>query len=67
MRTYRSTLPLQVYEGRILDEEMHGVGEYRYADGTVYRGEWHRGRRQGTGTLLSPDGTSYEGGPGVRV
>lgn len=45
----------------MLDEEKHGVGEYRYADGTVYSGEWHRGQRQGFGILTSPDGASYEG------
>lgn len=51
----------QVYEGDLLDEERHGTGEYRYADGTVYSGEWHRGQRQGFGTLISPSGAAYEG------
>lgn len=45
----------------MLDEEKHGVGEYRYADGTVYCGDWHRGQRQGFGMLIAPDGASYEG------
>ncbi len=53
---------VQVYEGDLLDEERHGTGEYRYADGTVYSGEWHRGQRQGFGTLVSPSGALYEGG-----
>lgn len=51
-----------MYEGDLLDEEKHGAGEYRYADGTVYSGEWHRGQRQGFGTLISPSGALYEGG-----
>lgn len=51
-----------MYEGDLLDEEKHGTGEYRYADGTVYSGEWHRGLRQGFGTLISPSGALYEGG-----
>lgn len=45
----------------MLDEEMHGFGEYRYSDGTVYCGEWHRGERHGFGILRSTDGASYEG------
>ena len=52
----------QVYEGDLLDEEKHGTGEYRYADGTVYSGEWHRGMRQGFGMLMAPSGALYEGG-----
>ncbi|CAN0081679.1 unnamed protein product, partial [Ectocarpus sp. 12 AP-2014] len=59
---YRLTSPGgEVYEGDLLDEKRHGVGEYRYADGTVYSGEWHRGQRQGFGTLISPTGAVYEG------
>ncbi|CAM9696552.1 unnamed protein product, partial [Ectocarpus sp. 12 AP-2014] len=60
---YRLTSPDKgsVYEGDLLDEKRHGVGEYRYADGTVYSGEWHRGQRQGFGTLISPTGAVYEG------
>lgn len=56
----QSSFP-KVYEGDLLDEKRHGVGEYRYADGTVYSGEWHRGQRQGFGTLISPTGAVYEG------
>eukprot|EP00903_Cladosiphon_okamuranus_P009107 g8702.t2 len=59
---YRLTTPGgEVYEGDLVDEERHGTGEYRYADGTVYSGEWHRGQRQGFGTLISPSGALYEG------
>lgn len=52
---------LQVFEGDLVDEARHGAGEYRYADGTVYSGEWHRGQRQGFGTLVSSSGAIYEG------
>ena len=48
----------------MLDEQKHGMGEHRYADGTVYSGEWHRGQRQGFGKLVSLDGAEYEGTPG---
>lgn len=37
------------------------MGEHRYADGTVYCGDWHRGQRQGFGMLIATDGASYEG------
>lgn len=45
----------------MLDEEKHGTGEYRYADGTVYSGQWHRGMRQGFGILTALDDAAYEG------
>ncbi|CAM9672084.1 unnamed protein product, partial [Discosporangium mesarthrocarpum] len=59
---YRVTTPGgEVYEGEYVDQERHGIGEYIYADNTVYIGEWHRGQRQGFGKLESADGAVYEG------
>lgn len=59
---YRLTSPGgELYEGDMLDEQKHGMGEYRYADGTVYCGDWYRGQRQGFGMLIAPDGASYQG------
>lgn len=57
LRTARA----KVYEGDMLDEQKHGMGEYHYADGTEYCGGWYRGQRQGFGMLVAPDGASYEG------
>lgn len=38
-------------------------GAYRYDDGTKYVGDWNgRGLKHGAGSLLTPDGTRYEGG-----
>ena len=38
-----------------------GQGHCRFADGTVYEGEWVRDKRQGKGHLTRPDGSSFEG------
>jgi hypothetical protein len=40
-----------VYEGNYIDEEKHGIGRQIYIDGSIYEGEWHRGQRQGFGTI----------------
>jgi len=40
---------------------MHGSGTFRYADGSVYEGEWKDGKRHGTGTCQYVDGNVYEG------
>ena len=42
----------------MVDGKRHGVGEYRYADGSKYAGEWFKGYRQGYGQLTSKDGTT---------
>jgi hypothetical protein len=41
---------------------MDGAGVYSYADGSVYRGEWRRGRRHGRGRLAWAGGDVFEGG-----
>jgi hypothetical protein len=41
----------EVYEGNYTDEEKHGIGRQIYKDGSIYEGEWHRGQRQGFGTI----------------
>lgn len=40
---------------------MDGFGEYRYASGSVYKGEWACGKQQGKGVYEFPDGSVYEG------
>jgi hypothetical protein len=32
-----------------------------WTDGSVYKGEWHKGLQNGTGILILPDGTTKEG------
>ncbi|MEL6356904.1 MAG: caspase family protein [Bacteroidota bacterium] len=41
-----------------------GYGEYRYPDGTIFRGEIAGGQPKGEGTVDYPDGNVYEGGYG---
>ena len=38
-----------------------GVHTASYKAGHIYRGELHRGKREGQGTMYFPDGTKYEG------
>ncbi|KAH8044238.1 hypothetical protein JL722_14795 [Aureococcus anophagefferens] len=54
-------VPPEVYEGQIVDGKRHGVGEYDYADGSHYGGEWFMDQRQGYGRLGAPDGSTYDG------
>lgn len=51
----------EVYEGLFCDELFHGVGMYKYKDGSVYEGQWHRGNRFGHGHMRSVAGWTYEG------
>jgi hypothetical protein len=60
---YRLTLPnKEIYEGMFCDELYHGTGMYKFKDGTVYEGHWHRGTRFGHGHMRSSEGWVYEGG-----
>jgi hypothetical protein len=60
---YKLTLPEtnEVYEGEFIDEKFHGVGIFKYNDGSVYEGEWHMNKRYGHGYLSSNEGWIYEG------
>ena len=40
---------------------MDGSGTYRYADGSVYRGEWRAGRKAGHGRMQWASGDVYDG------
>ena len=39
----------------------HGIGEMRYAAGSVYDGDWRNGKVNGKGTMKSADGEEYDG------
>lgn len=38
-----------IFEGRFSDNKFHGLGEYRWPDGRVYRGMWKNGMMHGRG------------------
>jgi len=60
---YRVSMPnKEVYEGMFCDELYHGTGIYKFKDGSVYEGHWHRGTRFGHGHMRSKEGWTYEGG-----
>jgi hypothetical protein len=40
---------------------MHGIGEYRWADGRIYKGSWANDDRNGMGLLWYPNGSLYQG------
>jgi hypothetical protein len=40
---------------------MHGIGEYRWANGRIYNGSWANDNRNGMGLLWFPDGNLYQG------
>jgi hypothetical protein len=40
---------------------MHGIGEFRYNDGAIYKGCWTNDNRNGTGLFWYPDGDLYQG------
>ncbi|KAJ3608279.1 hypothetical protein NHX12_025328 [Muraenolepis orangiensis] len=52
------------YEGDVYNAIRHGTGTYRCADTLVlYRGQWHRGKRQGKGVIYyNQDQTSWYDG-----
>ncbi|KAG7250464.1 hypothetical protein CRUP_003226, partial [Coryphaenoides rupestris] len=52
------------YEGDVHNAIRHGIGTHRCADTPVwYRGQWHRGKRQGKGVMYyNQDQTSWYDG-----
>jgi hypothetical protein len=38
-----------------------GYGVLKSADGTIYEGDFYKGKRNGSGLLIKPDGTRYQG------
>jgi 1-phosphatidylinositol-4-phosphate 5-kinase len=39
----------------------HGLGEYRWASGNFYKGEYKFDKRDGYGQMTWADGSSFEG------
>ncbi len=52
--TNHSATRSEIYQGEISGTLPHGRGTIRQADGTVYSGYWHYGKKEGKGTLVSP-------------
>ena len=44
-----------------MHDKKHGYGEYTWADGRKYKGEWVNSKRHGKGKIISVDGTEREG------
>ena len=55
------TILEEFYEGDMYEGVRHGVGAYRYRDGSRYFGQWHKGIRHGQGRMEESDGSVYEG------
>jgi hypothetical protein len=47
--------------GYWLDNNMHGQGVYKWADGRKYEGEYVDDKKEGYGIYIYPDGRSYKG------
>ncbi len=43
------------YEGQFYKGVPNGKGSYKWADGTVYEGQWESGKRDGAGKMIYPD------------
>lgn len=56
----RAARPEGIYCGRTDGGTPEGYGTMRYRDGSRYDGQWHKGRREGEGRLLT-DSASYTG------
>lgn len=50
-----------VYVGPFASQLPHGKGVYESADGTRYEGDWERGRQNGQGKEVWPNGETYIG------
>ncbi|KAL0338518.1 UNVERIFIED_CONTAM: Phosphatidylinositol 4-phosphate 5-kinase [Sesamum angustifolium] len=49
------------YSGSLLGNIPEGSGDYVWADGCKYEGEWRRGMRHGYGKIQWPSGAVYDG------
>ncbi len=47
--------------GQIINNQIEGYGIHKWADGTVYYGEWKENTQDGYGYKIYPDGTERFG------
>jgi hypothetical protein len=52
---------MAILKGLFKENEMHGSGVYRYADGDTYDGELLHGRPHGHGVYTKASGERFEG------
>ena len=50
-----------MYTGEFENEQMHGRGEYKFPDGSVYQGQFSRDKIHGLGTKRSANGEIQTG------
>jgi len=61
-RKAQPTVPKDVYDGNMQDNERNGFGVMAYANGDVYAGLWLDNHKRGGGTMKYANGTTYDGG-----
>ncbi len=44
--------PIEHYIGEFKDGQKDGFGEYRWADGRVYKGQWSKGEMTSQGVFI---------------
>ena len=54
--------PAGYYHGEWQDQQMHGIGEFFFKDGSYYSGTFERGVAEGEGRYIFNNGCVYEGG-----
>jgi hypothetical protein len=52
---------VESYDGGWKNDQYHGKGTLKYANGNVHSGEWKNGKRHGKGTLKYANGAECEG------
>ena len=50
------TFPEGIYDGEVVDGKREGYGTITYPDGTIYKGFWHKDKRNGKGTEYKSKG-----------
>ena len=48
-----------MYEGDYFSGLKHGLGKFKWNDGSFYEGEYKKGNIEGSGTYYWPDGKYY--------
>ena len=44
-----------------MNDKKHGYGEYTWADGRMYLGEWQEAKQHGTGIVVLPNNIAKKG------
>ncbi len=49
------------FTGEFIDDHKHGKGVFKYADGSVYEGDYCLGKKEGFGRQVAANGDVFEG------